>query len=234
MSMMESSTNARCVLQVTSAALVAVSQDCAAFMTDSDTSCDLYSECQVVSIDGCDDCNVHVCLENCPEDTKPYYVRRADYEDCNSKNEISSYDTECGSDCESDDFEKVRDDCADRCSETPGCNEFFLPDDHSACELYTTCDLDYHDDADDEGGYLGVFREKMNRQVAIICCPGSCAQAHAFVSQFCTVAEMEVVTHVIHITRGGLMGTGKLEPATRSIQLFMRLRPRPMNMKLPG
>ena len=126
-------------------------------MTDYDIRCELYSKCPVVVIDGCDDCTVQVCLENCPTGTKPYYVRSADFEDCNPKNLIRSFSTDC-SECE--DSDKVREECGDRCAETAGCNEFFLPRDHSECELFTECDLDYHDDADDEGGYIGYFREK--------------------------------------------------------------------------
>ena len=143
--------------------------------------CYLYNYCDVISIDaGCDDCVVRTCLENCPGDTKPYYVRRDSEQNCNSNNEISSFDTECGSGCERDEFENVRDDCAEKCSETPGCNEFFLPDDHSACELYTTCDLDYQDDVDDEGGYIGTFRQKINRQASI--CPCSCTETTMWVN----------------------------------------------------
>ena len=170
------------------ASLVAVPQDCKAFMWDYDI-CELYSKCEVVNIDGCDDCTVQVCLENCPEDAKPYYVRRADWQDCNSRNRIRSYDTECSVEGGCDDWDrekKVRDGCADRCIETPGCSEFFLPNDHSACELYSDCDLDYHDDGEGEGGFIGIFREDMNRHAICPSCnpctrletalPGCCGQ----------------------------------------------------------
>jgi len=65
-------------------------------MTDYVFDCELYKRCSVVQIDGCDDCTVQVCLENCPKGTKPYIVRFDNEMDCNSDNAILSFETESG------------------------------------------------------------------------------------------------------------------------------------------
>ncbi len=114
-------------------------------MTDYQTERSLYRRCGVVHIDGCDDCTVQVCLENCPKGTEPYIVRFDNEMNCNSDNVIMSLDTE------SSELGEGVSECYERCEGAKGCNMFHISKDFSACGLYTTCDLDYHDDSDGGG-----------------------------------------------------------------------------------
>ena len=129
-----------------------------------DETCHLYSKCDYVVIDGCDDCTVSVCTENCPAGTPPYYVRFDGMgQDCLSGNWISTIST---SGCKSDDRQCAFDFCAEKCLGDRDCNEFLVSRDFEKCELYTDCNLDYHYEDDDiDGGFVGYFRQPPeNRQ----------------------------------------------------------------------
>ena len=133
-------------------------KDCLAFMQLYDETCHLYSKCDYVVIDGCDDCTVSVCTENCPAGTPPYYIRLDGMgQDCLSGNGISTIST---SGCKSDDRQCAFDFCAEKCLGDRDCNEFLVSRDFEKCELYTDCDLDYHYEDDDiDGGFVGYFRQ---------------------------------------------------------------------------
>ena len=123
---------------------------CDAYVTDDDT-CQLYDGCDIIWNDGCDDCSVHVCLENCPSSTSSWFGSFG-YWECTAS-ALAKRDIEY---CENGRNCDPMEECARLCEDNSKCTTFMLDDDAEDCELFKECDSEYDDDWDEH--FIGHIR----------------------------------------------------------------------------
>ena len=132
-------------------------QDCGAFVTDADTSCDLYESCYIAEMTEYSDFDAYGCTENCPAGTPDYQMYRNYFFVCGSDGLLETHSIRG---CNFDDSQELCSfrQCAERCRDDSRCNEFVVNEDYSECSLYTDCT--YGDD-DYEFGGNGEYRGEM-------------------------------------------------------------------------
>jgi len=111
---------------------------CDSYINDGGNACYLHSGCNFLGNDGCDDCDVYVCLENCPSNTPFWYASRGFWR-CRGGH-LSKVNLDC------DQREDCREECACRCKTEPDCTDFMMDSGSKSCALYDGCDTDYDED----------------------------------------------------------------------------------------
>eukprot|EP00873_Tetraselmis_striata_P005625 jgi/Tetstr1/425889/TSEL_016261.t2 len=110
---------------------------CDAFLINKQTgSCTLFGGCTAVFAEGCANCEVSVCTDNCPRaDTTPDYVVLAGPQRCDDSSLLAVDAHNCAAEgC--DPLER----CYDMCQDAFGCTHFSLSQaDSGRCALYQGC-----------------------------------------------------------------------------------------------
>ena len=116
-------------------------KDCAAFTIDG-TSCTLWETCDIIMGFNpmAESSNTFVCLENCPEDTQPWYSTGG-FIKCSAKDKVGVIELPCTPEGEGFDPRcDVRGICADICLGTFFCTNFQVTfEGGNKCTLYDDC-----------------------------------------------------------------------------------------------
>eukprot|EP00191_Tetraselmis_sp_GSL018_P002348 CAMPEP_0177603380 /NCGR_PEP_ID=MMETSP0419_2-20121207/15477_1 /TAXON_ID=582737 /ORGANISM="Tetraselmis sp., Strain GSL018" /LENGTH=243 /DNA_ID=CAMNT_0019097139 /DNA_START=148 /DNA_END=880 /DNA_ORIENTATION=+ len=127
--------------------------DCEAFVVNG-TDCELYNHCTLVTQEGCQDCNVAVCLENCPEHTVPYYASLLPLV-CSEESllQIRTQPTRTHGSAE----EQIHE-CSSLCVFNENCTNFVA--DRGQCKLYADCSMEPETDDKVHNIWLGTVRRE--------------------------------------------------------------------------